>query len=254
MTSVTPPTTRTYQLGPVKPWVQNAAYILGPMFGIQNIGGVRADPLPDHPSGHALDFMISSQQQGDELASYAVAHSQQLGIKYIIWNKRYWDPQQGWGPYTNPPQIAYNPHTDHVHITFLDQPGAWTGGTVLASSGGSGAGGSTGNPGYQLIPGGQFQLEPGAADTCAWNLNFPHLGSTCIISKKALRQITGSFLLIGGGIVFLVGLSLIVVYGLGQSKESVPILGKILGSRPVSRATSATASGVEGAVPGEIVE
>ena len=37
-----------------------AAYIIATYPGVQTIGGVRADALPDHPSGHAIDIMIGS--------------------------------------------------------------------------------------------------------------------------------------------------------------------------------------------------
>lgn len=110
-----------YNLGPVKSWVESAAYYLGPKYGITTIGGWRAtDPFPDHPSGHALDFMVSDRARGDALANDAIANASQLGVKYIIWQRQAWNPQKGWHPYTS----TNNPHTDHVHITFLDRPGS----------------------------------------------------------------------------------------------------------------------------------
>ena len=33
-------------------------YIMTTYPGVRSIGGVRSDPLPDHPSGRALDIMI----------------------------------------------------------------------------------------------------------------------------------------------------------------------------------------------------
>lgn len=105
-----------YDLGPVKPHVESAAYEIGPMFGISSIGGWRAsDPFPDHPSGLALDFMTSDRATGDALSAYVIANARRLRVKYIIWNHRTWNVTRGtWAPYTS----TSNPHTDHVHVTF----------------------------------------------------------------------------------------------------------------------------------------
>jgi len=111
-----------YYLGPPDkmkyPWVQQAADLLGPMFGIKTIGGYRpSDPYPDHPGGYALDLMTYN---GQALADYAVAHADALNVDYIIWNKRSWNSRRkSWAPYT-----GSNPHTDHVHITFKKTPPA----------------------------------------------------------------------------------------------------------------------------------
>jgi hypothetical protein len=124
--------TGQYSLGPVKPLTEQAAYLLGPMFGIKDIGGWRqSDPFPDHPSGHALDFMIPVKGDttvGNALAKYAQDNAGQLGVKYIVWNRQTWNPKRGtWQPYTS----TSNPHTDHVHITFNDTTDA--GSTTLAA-------------------------------------------------------------------------------------------------------------------------
>jgi hypothetical protein len=208
--AVNPPTTRTYNLGPVKPWVQNAANILGPMFNIANIGGWRqSDPFPDHPTGHALDFMINQPRttagyaQGDALANYAVAHYQELGISYIIWNHRVWNPNQGWHPYT---QAGQPPHEDHVHITFLDQPGSWTGSnTAFLTAAGTTA----------VLTGPNQGDNPD--NLCAWKLNFPLAGSTCVFSKVFAREVSGWALLIVGGAGVVVGIALIAVFTFKQS-------------------------------------
>lgn len=110
-----------YNLGPVKPHVRAAADELGPMFGIKVVGGVRADPLPDHPSGLALDFMCS-YSQGEALSAFAKANASRLRVAYIIWNRHIWSVArngEGWRDYHG----TNNPHTDHVHITFLSQGG-----------------------------------------------------------------------------------------------------------------------------------
>lgn len=123
----------TSQLGPVKSWVAAAANEIGNLFGITRIGGWRrTDPYPDHPSGHALDFMTNT---GTALAEYARVNAARLGVKYIIWNRQQWSvakASQGWRPYT-----GSNPHTDHVHITFNPEPPV--GGAIVTGVGNLGS-------------------------------------------------------------------------------------------------------------------
>ena len=185
-------TTRTYNLGPVKPWVESAAILVGNKFGVKTIYGWRAhDTFPDHPSGHALDFMITSKSQGQAIADFLQANAAQLGVKYIIWNRQVWEasgkPVAGWHPYTS----TNNPHTDHVHVTFNDTPG--TGGTttdaVLTSSSGSSV-----NPA-----------------TCAWSFKFPVAGEVCLLSKTQLRQLLGVSLILAGVGIGVVGIAFMTV-------------------------------------------
>lgn len=117
----------------LKPWVISAGNELQRMFGLNTIGGWRKeDEFPDHPGGYALDLMTNDiggpklrNPKGDAIASYLIANSARLGVKYIIWNGQSWNPQRGtWAPYK-----GSNPHTDHVHVTFTEQGG--TGGPIL---------------------------------------------------------------------------------------------------------------------------
>lgn len=104
-----------YDLGPVKAHVKAAANELGPKFGIKRIGGWRVQATGDHPRGLALDFMTTT---GDALANYAVANQARLKVSYVIWNRRIWNQarrSEGWRKYTG----TSNPHTDHVHVSFL---------------------------------------------------------------------------------------------------------------------------------------
>jgi hypothetical protein len=196
----TPAMTQQYNLGPVKPWVQNAGDLLGPQFGIKTEYGWRkTDPFPDHPTGHAIDFMTPTKAAGDALATYAVSNYQALGIKYVIWYRQYWSPTTGWVPYT----ATTNPHTDHVHITFLDQPGTWT--TTA---------------GY--IPVSDASLTAAVSDTCAWNINLPSIagiggGNICILSKPQVRGLLGGILIGGGATIAALGIILLMVYGLKQT-------------------------------------
>lgn len=114
-------------LGPVKSYVKAAADAIQAQFGIKTVYGWRpADPFPDHPSGHAVDFMINDipngKATGDALAEYAIRNAKALGIKYLIWYRRSYNVARGtWQPYNQPGQP---PHTDHVHITWNDVPGS----------------------------------------------------------------------------------------------------------------------------------
>lgn len=99
-------------LGDVKPYVRKAAQEISGKFGYSNIGGHATSghiPGSDHYTGKALDVMGGNQS----LANWAIRNAGRLGVKYIIHNRRYWDPSQGWVRYT-----GSNPHTGHVHISF----------------------------------------------------------------------------------------------------------------------------------------
>lgn len=86
--------------GGVAPHVARAGHHLQAKFGVDDVGGVASrpnNPTSDHPSGHALDFMVDTAT-GNALAKYARAHAKELGITYVLW------------------QVAA--HYDHVHISF----------------------------------------------------------------------------------------------------------------------------------------
>ena len=75
-----------------------ADYIRNSYPGVQSIGGVRSDPLPDHPSGHALDIMIGSNMSlGDTIAADVRAQSARFGVRYVLWR--------------------VPDHFNHVHVT-----------------------------------------------------------------------------------------------------------------------------------------
>lgn len=108
----------TFALPNVKPRVREIGNVVGNMFNVKNIGGWRpTDPFPDHPSGLALDYMVyTDKAKGDAIAQYHIDNAAALGVKYLIWYRRDWNPQQGWTSYSG----TSNPHTDHVHVTYLD--------------------------------------------------------------------------------------------------------------------------------------
>ena len=75
-----------------------AAYIIATYPGVQTIGGVRSDPLPDHPSGHAIDIMIGSDMGlGDVINADVQSQAARFGVKYTMW------------------RVAN--HFNHVHVT-----------------------------------------------------------------------------------------------------------------------------------------
>jgi len=107
----TPPTDN------LKPHVAAAAQEYDQQFpDITSVGGYNDEgsvPNSDHPKGLAIDLMTTDVPLGDAVSEYSIANVDRLGISYLIWNNRDWNPQAGWGPYTGP-----SPHTDHVHISF----------------------------------------------------------------------------------------------------------------------------------------
>lgn len=75
-------------------------YVQAAYPGVLSIGGVRQDPLPDHPSGRAVDIMIGGNTSlGYQINNDLLAQRDRFGIKYTL----FMVPQ----------------HYDHVHITVL---------------------------------------------------------------------------------------------------------------------------------------
>ncbi|WP_051209447.1 M23 family metallopeptidase [Propionicicella superfundia] len=119
-------------LGPVQPQTAALAHLLGPRFGITDIGGVREDSVPDHPSGLALDFMVyRDRATGDRLAAYIVGHAREFDVQYLIWQQRIWNidrADEGWRAMEDRGSDTAN-HKDHVHVTMkasgtVTDPGA----------------------------------------------------------------------------------------------------------------------------------
>jgi uncharacterized protein YgiM (DUF1202 family) len=92
---------------------------------IRTYYGVRKDPIPDHPSGRALDLMIPSYTSkagkalGSQVAAWARANAKALGIQYVIWNQHIWNIQrdkEGWRYMADRGGDSAN-HKNHVHVT-----------------------------------------------------------------------------------------------------------------------------------------
>ncbi len=74
------------------------AYIIANYPGVQSIGGVRPDPLPDHPSGRAIDIMIGSNMAlGDAINADVQSQAGRFGVTYTMWR-------------------VYR-HFDHIHVS-----------------------------------------------------------------------------------------------------------------------------------------
>ncbi len=96
-------------LGPIRPiptvgmggLVPNArglaAYIMATYPGVRSIGGVRADPLPDHPSGRAIDIMLDDMGLGDVILADIHSQGARFGVIYTMWR--------------------VPAHFDHIHVT-----------------------------------------------------------------------------------------------------------------------------------------
>ncbi|MEW5812070.1 MAG: hypothetical protein AB1925_21805 [Actinomycetota bacterium] len=82
---------------------------------IQSIGGVRADPLPWHPNGLAIDVMIPNASSaegialGNQIVAFALKNAERFGLQDCIWRGVYYTPGGG--------RAGGYGHYDHVHIT-----------------------------------------------------------------------------------------------------------------------------------------
>lgn len=87
---------------------------------IKDVGGVRADSLPDHPTGHALDLMVGENKAlGDQINSFLQGNAKALGIQYTIWQQMI--QQAGGDPSLMADRgSATQNHMDHVHVTTSD--------------------------------------------------------------------------------------------------------------------------------------
>lgn len=84
-------------------------------FADRNIAG--SSTLSDHAKGEALDVMVGEGNvtAGDRVASWLVANAASLRVDYLQWNWNAWNASEGWHR-----NRTDNPHTDHVHVSFLE--------------------------------------------------------------------------------------------------------------------------------------
>lgn len=92
---------------------------------ITSFGGVRADSLPEHPSGRALDAMVSDSSLGWQIANYIQDNRRQLGVSEVLYSQKIWTVQrgsEGWRSMSDRGSASAN-HYDHVHITVYGSSG-----------------------------------------------------------------------------------------------------------------------------------
>lgn len=96
---------------------------------LTTFGGVHPDPLPDHPSGRAVDIMIPAYKSAEgkafgwQIAHWLKANRKALGVQYLIFDAKIWSVErdsEGWRSYRPGYTNSINDsslHLNHVHIT-----------------------------------------------------------------------------------------------------------------------------------------
>ncbi|MCW2579251.1 MAG: surface antigen [Blastococcus sp.] len=114
----------TNSAGSIKPVAQAAANaVVSNVPGADRItlGGTRASAADPggHPSGLAVDYMVGSNSAlGDAIAEYHIAHWNELGVEYIIWQQRMLSsPNGSWKGMENRGSATAN-HMDHPHVNY----------------------------------------------------------------------------------------------------------------------------------------
>lgn len=88
-----------------------------PNYGICNCRTVRGGTGDSmHGPCRAFDaaanwYNIEHRNKMEAAISFLISNWQELGVQYIIWNRRSWHCERGWRTYT-----GVSPHTDHAHI------------------------------------------------------------------------------------------------------------------------------------------
>lgn len=85
-----------------------------------------------HEEGRALDVMVRSNAQGEEIANWLASNALELGLQYIIWDRLELSSTTigpAWEPYATSGDRdqwgrARNPHTDHVHVELTPRTAA----------------------------------------------------------------------------------------------------------------------------------
>lgn len=108
----------------LKPNTANlVTYVAAKYPDIKTIYGVRKDPLPDHPSGRAIDLMIPNYKAnnalGWKIAEDLRKNADELNIQYVIFDQKIWNrarDKEGWRLMASRGSDNAN-HVNHVHIT-----------------------------------------------------------------------------------------------------------------------------------------
>jgi hypothetical protein len=69
----------------------------------------------DHNSADAQDFGFDDPKTAQQAVAQLQSEAQQRGVKYIIYDKKIWNPEVSneWRPYN-----GSNPHTNHFHVSY----------------------------------------------------------------------------------------------------------------------------------------
>ena len=101
----------------------NAIMVLRAVCGefpdVPSYGGYRSGDGGSHGEGRAVDVMISSSSQGDQVAEWVRANAGALSVSEIIWAQQIWTDErssEGWRWMEDRGSDTAN-HYDHVHIT-----------------------------------------------------------------------------------------------------------------------------------------
>jgi hypothetical protein len=115
----------TNSAGNVAPQVRAAAdRVVSEVPGADSItlGGTRASATDPngHPSGLALDYMVGSDAAlGDAIVAFHVAHWDELGVEYVIWQQRILtSPTGAWKAMADRGSATAN-HMDHPHVNYV---------------------------------------------------------------------------------------------------------------------------------------
>jgi hypothetical protein len=87
----------------------------------RNIG--QTDKLSQHAKGNALDWHGAKGNLDPimkKLADWLVSNAGQFHVQNIIYNKMIWNWPTGWHSYPYKKIPGGSPHTDHVHVDFIE--------------------------------------------------------------------------------------------------------------------------------------
>lgn len=96
--------------------VRVAEYVKATYPEVPEIGGWRADSLPDHPTGHAIDIMVFSDVDLGNRILDDLMHHPEFGIRYMIWRQHLHRLNGADQLMANRGSPTAN-HFDHVHVT-----------------------------------------------------------------------------------------------------------------------------------------
>ncbi len=93
------------------------AYLQNTYPNILSVGGVRPDPIADHPSGHALDAIVGGNAAlGNAINADVLSQAGRFGVRYTIWQQTEHMPSGNAVFMANRGSPTAN-HQDHVHIS-----------------------------------------------------------------------------------------------------------------------------------------